>query len=677
MVTIRCLYLHGLLAMAMTSIAMRVRPKKEPKVTLSDASTLETDPEAASTVAEHPASLTCFLGSGFGIQKGCQYVPALQNIPSCDTAASGEACYRDTPTESVRGYSRDVRTSFDYSSLTESVTEAEGGGYGISVSASFSYMKRSQVSEKSTAFFIGSSGRTSVRTLDNPGALKLTSTAKQLLRTNASLFLQFYSSTFVHTLTYGGSFLGSVTVNSKETSDDRDIQAFAGFSVNKGVFSAGGNSSFQNTINEKTGRIEVFISADWKGGQVQQDYSAPEKMGDMFRSWDATWRTSPAPLTLVTRRWIDLVEVQEVVFGLPPDQMMMFFTESISPIIQKRISVENSAIMKVESSTRQALSWLAAKNDATMRSCLENLRDDIQRKRIGIDGMDDSQVLAIQAQFLNSDLSWFESATFESRYTSCVGSADKVCDGYTHNCNTWQVLNRDERVDWCLRNPSCTGSSSSPSNELLSSIASITASRGQDHLGLRDEVKKEFPGWEWIAVKVGASGSRRRRHAWAYNGWNIGDDRASDHYIVTGIHCPGTGPGCGKCQVKEDCVAEAIKGGPSEASVVNAHNNCGGGYSGTRTIIAVRADSWGRAWSLKTSGSCVLKGERHGNMYVITVAPGATMVSTTVGKPAASDSNQTAVDVLVNSEPNDFEVIPVAMDGSEVHATDVGDSSSD
>merc|ERR550532_2738408 len=144
----------------------------------------------------HPASLSCFLGSGFGIQKGCQYVPALESIPSCDTAGSGEACYRDTNTESVRGYSRDVRTSFEYSSMTESITEAEGGGYGISVSASFSYMKRSQVSEKATAFFIGASGRTSTRSLNNPQNLKLTSTAKMLLNANASMFLQFYSSTF-------------------------------------------------------------------------------------------------------------------------------------------------------------------------------------------------------------------------------------------------------------------------------------------------------------------------------------------------------------------------------------------------------------------------------------------------------------------------------------------------
>merc|ERR550532_3697433 len=614
----------------------------------------------------HPASLSCFLGSGFGIQKGCQYVPALATIPSCASAGSGEACYTDTPTEVARGYSRDVRTSFEYSSMTESITEAEGGGFGISVSASFSYMKRSQVSEKATAFFIGASGRTSTRSLNNPQNLKLTSTAKQLLRANSSMFLQFYSGTFVHTLTYGGSFLGSVTINSKETSDDRDIGAFTSFSVNKGIFSASGNTSFKNTINEKTGKVSVYMSADWKGGQVQQDYGSPEKLGDMFRSWDATWRQSPAPLSLVTRRWIDLVEVQEVVFGLPPDQMMMFFVDSISPIIQKKISVENAAIMKVESSVRQALSWLATASDATLRSCLENLRDDISRKRIGIDAMDDSQVLAIQAQFLQYDLSWFESDDYQSRYTNCVGSADKVCDGYTHSCNSWQVLNRDERVDWCLRNPSCTGSTSTPTNELISSIASISQSRGQDHTGLRDELVNEFPGWEWLVARFETDGNS---YDWAYRGYNVGDSRAKQTMLVTGLHCP-TAPGCGQCQVKEDCIAETLRGGVSEASVLAAYNDCGGGYSGTRTIMGIRVSTvnWG-LYRYPVGRSCIGYGIRHNHMYGFSIAPGA-MMSVVVGDPASADSNGTYVHV---KEPNDFEVTPVPMDGSEMHGIRVED----
>jgi len=402
---------------------------------------------------------------------------------------------------------------------------------------------------------------------------------------------------------------------------------------------------------------------------VRQDYGTPQKLDAMFKSWDSTWRQNPAPLTLVTRRWIDLVEVQEVAFTLPHDQLMMFFTDSISPIIQKRISVENTEIMKIESSVRQALSWLATKSNANMRSCLDNLRDDISRKRIGIDALDDSQVLTIQAQFLKSDLSWFESETYRSRYTTCVGNADKICDGYRHSCQSWQVLQRDVRVDWCLRKPKCRGSSSSPSNELLNSVASISQSRGQDHSGLRDELTKEFPAWEWIVARI-----KPDSFAWALKGHNVGVSQSSYHMLVTGMHCP-TAPGCGKCQEKEHCVAETLRGGVSGQSVESAYNGCGGGYSGTRTIIGYRAKSSSKAWSLYPAGrSCILKGSRHNHHYIFTVAPGATR-SIKAGKPAAADSNTTGV--FVHVELTDEEVAPMAMDGSEVLPTDVGDSWSD
>ena len=107
-------------------------------------------------------------------------------------------------------------------------------------------------------------------------------------------------------------------------------------------------------------------------------------------------------------------------------------------------------------------------------------------------------MLTTQAQFLKSDLSWFESETYRSRYTTCVGNADNICAGYTHSCNSWQALQRDERGDWCLRHPSCRGSPTFPSSELLSSVASISQSRGQDHGGLRDELKA--PSQMWVLL---------------------------------------------------------------------------------------------------------------------------------------------------------------------------------
>ena len=51
------------------------------------------------------------------------------------------------------GYVRDVRSISGYSSLTRLSTEAEFEVYGVTISASFSYMKSSEVIEESIAFY--------------------------------------------------------------------------------------------------------------------------------------------------------------------------------------------------------------------------------------------------------------------------------------------------------------------------------------------------------------------------------------------------------------------------------------------------------------------------------------------------------------------------------------------
>lgn len=59
-------------------------------------------------------------------------------------------------------------------------------------------------------------------------------------------------------------------------------------------------------------------------------------------------------------------------------------------------------------------------------------------------------------------------------------------------------------------------------------------------------------------------------------------------------------------------------------------------------------------------------------MYGFSIAPGAMMMSAMAGDPVSADSNGTHVHV--NTEPNDFELTPVPMDGSEMHGIRVEDS---
>ena len=78
------------------------------------------------------------------------FIFVMEPVTDCNNANFDQACYQVDPAEVVREYMRDVRSTSDYSSLTRSVTEAEFGGYGVTVSASFSYTKNSEVTEESS-----------------------------------------------------------------------------------------------------------------------------------------------------------------------------------------------------------------------------------------------------------------------------------------------------------------------------------------------------------------------------------------------------------------------------------------------------------------------------------------------------------------------------------------------
>jgi len=271
------------------------------------------------------------------------------------------------------------------------------------------------------AFFIGASGRTQTRTIQRPVAMNLTSAAKALLKQNPREFITRYGLRYIHSITYGGSFLGSVTLNSRETASDRDIQAFASFSVNKGLFSAGGSTEFQNTVAQTNTSVSTFINAQWVGGSdIGQDYRNPETLNNMFTDWDRSWRTNPAPLTIATRRWVDSADIQEVVNTMSAADRELFNSPDISQAIQREISDENAKVSLTDTSVRQALTWGEIQDDQATQSCLNNVRRDITAKLMHIDLLDEPAVLMIQQQYLGGDYSWFEAGRLHDRYMDCV-----------------------------------------------------------------------------------------------------------------------------------------------------------------------------------------------------------------------------------------------------------------
>jgi len=74
--------------------------------------------------------------------------------------------------------------------MFDTITSAEGGGWGVKGSASVDVMRQSQTSENTVSFTIGMGKSMFRKTVRNPNKMKLTQVAKDLLNKDPKAFLK-------------------------------------------------------------------------------------------------------------------------------------------------------------------------------------------------------------------------------------------------------------------------------------------------------------------------------------------------------------------------------------------------------------------------------------------------------------------------------------------------------
>ena len=104
---------------------------------------------------------------------------------------------------SMISYTRSVRSMGEFSTLTSNVADAEGGGFGVTVSASAQYLTTSHFTAKSVSFVVGASGTTHKRFVQNDVKLELTQAAKKLLQHEPEEFAKSHGLHFVWGVVYG------------------------------------------------------------------------------------------------------------------------------------------------------------------------------------------------------------------------------------------------------------------------------------------------------------------------------------------------------------------------------------------------------------------------------------------------------------------------------------------
>lgn len=134
--------------------------------------------------------------------------------------------------------------------------------------------------------------------------------------------------------------------------------------------------------------------------------------------------------------------------------------------------------------------------------------------------------------------------------------------------------------------------SSPPTSFTVWDILQRADSQGWDHNRVRDQLRMEYPSWEWVVLRMGTS-----NYGWAAHG----DLQAGyNRHVVIGYDCPGA-PSCGRCS-SEKSTAHSLNRAADDAGErrTNIRNALG---SGAQNVLAATTPSWDVAVSAQPEGS--------------------------------------------------------------------------
>lgn len=347
----------------------------------------------------HPANSNCFIGSGHSVSNGCGHAPAIESVYPCQS----DDDYTSTCIKEVNldfpstGYNRFTKSTADWNQLTQVVVDAEFAGYGASVSVGVDYLKSSKSSESSIGFFCGSSLRSRSRYVQNPQGLKWSTGAKWLLGFSPDFFAKQHGLEYVYKIDYGGSFLGSFTINTRTDEQQDSLEVFADIAVQKPSFNAELAGKFNAAKSAVSSNITLYASAKWSGSTgIKQDYSDPGTVGKMFDEWESGVRSAPVPLAVYTRQWTDSPDFSQVLQNLAMagesaklfQAMQLFNTSKATAEFRSLLGQESAKLTFVSETIDRAIT-LTPEGNKARKTCFHLTKKKVVRAIIRIQQLDD------------------------------------------------------------------------------------------------------------------------------------------------------------------------------------------------------------------------------------------------------------------------------------------------
>jgi hypothetical protein len=347
-----------------------------------------------------------------------------------DASEKLSACLVERMADHVTSYTRDVQNSSGFSKLLDVTTAAEGGGWGVTISASVGVLTKSEITTSSMAYILGASGEAKTTSFKNPVALQLTDAAAKLLAKDPMGFLERHSPNYVYAIVRGGSFLGVVTLNSRETAKTDALKFGFGFSVNAGFFTLGISTDFTREVKERKKDVKMVVSAKWLGGTGVPSTSepTPASLAASFEEWGRTWRNNPHELKVVLRKWVDIEQVQTILNTHSKDIQRLFYADTLKPTMQTMLSQENGLVQLVQSSLTRAFDWIEVKSNRTLQDLFGALLQAVRRHILALERMDHIEALRLQGQVAAGNTSWFIAKSLLRQYEDMRLELGRHCD---------------------------------------------------------------------------------------------------------------------------------------------------------------------------------------------------------------------------------------------------------
>jgi hypothetical protein len=409
------------------------------------------------------ATESCFFGSGFDLVQGCNKASALASPPlPCKNDSDPGPCIWSAIETSETSYTRKVETYEEFNDMTSLAVTAEGGGFGVHVSASTNYMSSSQTSERSVSYFLGQAGSVRSDSIRGISDMKVAPEALELLQqcesiTNCS-FIERYGIHYIDQITYGRSFLGSFTMWDRSSSKSSSLDVMASFSANEIFFSASASMDFQKSHSQEQTNLQTLANAAWLGGTgIVINGSSPAGLYQSFLQWNETSFDNPAKMTMTFRNWIDLPDIQRILNSKSDEVRSLFSPKQIVTSVTNMITKEWAKTTYVLSAINHALAWPCSQQQEAFKNGLSALYETLTTHLIQIESASEVDVLEVQAQILFGNYSFFIADGRLTNYSQLVekyfpNGACGVCEE-EYKCGKTACCDTSDRPVCCPARP--------------------------------------------------------------------------------------------------------------------------------------------------------------------------------------------------------------------------------